>query len=130
MTALRRHLASLGLLVASCQLVIQILVPAALCCERFEAAPKAAAKDCCPVGSHSGGICPMHGNRARAASQDDCQARPLIDLHDIFTSLTVGGVLTAFVPLPEPAGAEAALIAAQPSAALVFSVPPGPPPRV
>jgi hypothetical protein len=71
----------------------------------------------------------MHGNRARTASQDDCQARPLVDLHDIFTSLTSGGMLTSFVPLPVPAGAEAAPIVAAPAATFVFSVPPGPPPR-
>jgi hypothetical protein len=129
MTALRRHLASLGLAVASCHLVIQILVPAALCCQKLDSAPKAATHDCCPAGSHAGGICPMHGNRARSASQNDCQARPLVDLHDIFASLTSGGVLTALVPLPVPAGAEAAPVATQPVTALVFSVPPGPPPR-
>lgn len=129
MTALRRHLASLGLAVATCHLVIQILVPAALCCQKLDPAPKAETRDCCPAGSHAGGICPMHANRARSASPNDCQARPLVDFHDIFLSLTSGGVLTALVPLPVPAGAEAAPVVTQPPTTVVFSVPPGPPPR-
>jgi hypothetical protein len=72
----------------------------------------------------------MHGaRRAQQASDSDCQARPLVDLHDLFMALTSGGVLPPFVPLAVPAGSEAAPVTVQPAALLVSFIPPGPPPR-
>jgi hypothetical protein len=131
MTALRRHLASLGLAVATCHLVIQILVPVALCCQKPDLAPRAAARDCCPAGAHAGGICPMHASKRaeQPNPENDCQARPLVDLHDLFMALTSGGVVTSLVPLAAPVGSEAAPMTVEPAATPVASVPPGPPPR-
>jgi hypothetical protein len=87
MASVRRHLASLGLAVVLFHVVMQVLVPAALCCEMPSAGgARAEAADCCPAGSHPGQVCPMHGRRAgttKSADDSDCAAQPLVDLHDI-----------------------------------------------
>jgi hypothetical protein len=133
MASIRRHLASLGLAVVVCHLVMQILVPAALCCQKPSAGTgaRAEAHECCPAGSHPGKVCPMHGKRAdRQKSTDpECAAQPLVDLHDIFMTLSGGGVMPTLVELARPAGSESAPTAIVSSAPLVLHVPLGPPPR-
>ena len=132
MASVRRHLASLGLAVVLCHLVMQILVPAALCCQKpIAGGTRAEAHECCPLGSHPGKVCPMHGNRAgkQKTADPDCSARPVIDLHDIFMTLSSGGVIPALVAVAQPVGSESAPAVVQPAASLVASVPPGPPPR-
>ena len=134
MAALRRHLASLGLAVVLCQVAMQVLVPAALCCQKpLAGGTRAEAHECCPEGAHPGKVCPMHANRAgRATSPDpdpDCTARPLVDLHDILMTLSNGGVMPTLLAMAGPAGSESAPAILQPAALLVVSAPPGPPPR-
>jgi hypothetical protein len=133
MASVRRHLASLGLAVVLCHLVMQILVPAALCCQKPVAATgtRAEAHECCPAGSHPGKVCPMHGKRAsRQQSLDpECAAQPVVDLHDIFLALSSGGVVPPLVELALPAGSESAPGTLEPAASLVSPVPLGPPPR-
>jgi hypothetical protein len=133
MASVRRHLASLGLAVVLCHLVMQILVPAALCCQKpIAGGARAEAHECCPLASHPGKVCPMHANRAgkQKAADPDCAARPVIDLHDIFMTLSSGGVIPVLVAVAQPVGSESAPAAVQPAASLVASVPPVPPPRV
>jgi len=133
MAPVRRHLASLGLAVVLFHVVIQVLVPAALCCQMPSSGEaRAEAADCCPAGSHPGQICPMHGKRAAkstAAGDADCAALPLVDLHDILMTLSAGGVLPPLTSLAIPAGSEAAPVEAAQVTPAVVTVPPGPPPR-
>jgi hypothetical protein len=131
MSAFRRHLASLGLTVALSHLVIQVLVPAALCCQTPLSTTRAAVADCCPGGSHPGQVCPMHASpNARAESKKaDCHAQPLVDLHDLFVALTSGGVIPSVTSLSAPAGSEPAPRAAGPRSSSIADIPPGPPPR-
>jgi hypothetical protein len=93
MASLRRHIAALGLF----HMVMQVLVPAALCCQMPSAGDaRAEAADCCPAGSHAGQIRPVHGRRgarAKAAGDADCAAQPLADFHDILMTPSSGGVL-------------------------------------
>jgi len=131
MASIRRHLASLGLAVVLCHLVMQVLVPAALCCQKpLAGGERAEAHECCPAGSHPGKVCPMHANRAKQRGADpDCAATPVVDLHDLLMTLSNGGVVPALVALAGPAGSEAAPLAVEPASAFVPTVPPGPPPR-
>ena len=80
MASVRRHLASLGLAVLLGHVVMQVLVPAALCCQKpLAAGTRAEAHECCPQGAHPGKVCPMHANRAAKPtspdSDPDCTAR-------------------------------------------------------
>jgi hypothetical protein len=131
MASIRRHLASLGLAVVLCQLSIQVLASAALCCqEPLAGGDRAKAHECCPAGSHAGKVCPMHANRAKQKGADpDCAAKPVVDLHDILMTLSGGGVIPSFVALAGPAGSEAAPLDSTPPRLIVTTVPPGPPPR-
>jgi hypothetical protein len=133
MASVRRHLASLGLAVVLCHLVMQVLVPAALCCQKPLAGTgtRAEAHECCPLGSHPGKVCPMHGKRAgRQKSTDpECAAQPLVDVHDLFMTLSSGGVVPTLVELARPVGAESAPAPIEPAASHVSHVPLGPPPR-
>jgi hypothetical protein len=113
-------------------MVMQVLVPAALCCQKpLVSGTRAATHECCPMGSHPGKVCPMHGKRGvNVKSGDpDCAARPLVDLHDILMTLSNGGVIPTLVSLAVPAGSESAPAAVQPAASFVASPPLGPPPR-
>ena len=117
-----------------CHVVMQVLVPAALCCQKpLAGGARAEAHECCPEGAHPGKVCPMHANRtARPTSPDtdpDCTARPVVDLHDILMTLSNGGVMPSLLAIAGPAGSESAPAILQPAAPLVVSVPPGPPPR-
>jgi hypothetical protein len=133
MAPLRRHLASLGLAVALCQIVIQVLAPAALCCQMplLGAEAKADAHECCPAGSHPGQVCPMHAGRVagKSAGKSDCAARPVVDLHDMLMTLSSGGVLPSLVHVAQPTGSEATPLVAEVRPSFVASPPPGPPPR-
>ena len=132
MASVRRHLASLGLAVVLFHVVMQVLAPAALCCQIPSATgdARAEAADCCPAGSHSGQICPMHGKRpGKTAGDAECAAQPLVDLHDILMTLSSGGVLPPLTALAEPSGFESAPAMAARVPLAVVSVPPGPPPR-
>jgi hypothetical protein len=131
MASVRRHLASLGLAVVVCQFVLQILVTAALCCER-PATTAARLQDCCPAGSHAGKICPMHGARragSNRASDDECHARPRNEVPNLFTLLTGSGILPSPVMLAVPEGIEQAPSPAQTTPPLHIDIPLGPPPR-
>jgi hypothetical protein len=132
MTSLRRHLASVGLAVVLCHVVMQVLVPAALCCQKtFSAAARAETRDCCPAGAHAGQICPMHGakNAGKQQSKAPCHVRSQTDLHNLLALLTTGGVVPPVVTLPSPIGSESAPAPAEPIASFVSHVPLGPPPR-
>jgi hypothetical protein len=133
MASIRRHLASLGLVVVFCHMVMQILVPAALCCQKplARTGTRAEAHECCPAGSHPGKVCPMHANRAgkQKSADPECAAQPLVDLHDIFMTLSSGGVVPTLVELARPVGSESAPATAEPAASLLSPVPLGPPPR-
>ena len=132
MASVRRHLASLGLAVVLCHLVMQILVPAALCCQKPLTSGKSAdAHECCPAGAHPGQTCPMRGNRAasQSATDSNCAARPMVDLHDILMTLSSGGVIPALVVVDGPVGSESTPSFVQPFAVPVARVPLGPPPR-
>jgi hypothetical protein len=131
MTAFRRHLASIGLTVILCHMVIQVLVPAALCCEIDAASSKAEAKECCAASAHPGQPCPMHKNRTGKTSSTDreCGARSQIDLYDLFIALTSGGIIPSPSQLSAPSGSEAAPVASLPYAPLVAEAVLGPPPR-
>lgn len=133
MASIRRHLASLGLAVVLCHMVMQILVPAALCCQKplTGTGTRAEAGECCPMGSHPGKVCPMHGKRAaqQKSPGPGCTAQPTVDLHDVFLTLSSGGVIPALVALARPVGSEFAPATAEPAASLVSPVPLGPPPR-
>lgn len=133
MASLRRHLASLGLAVALCQVVMQVLAPAALCCQMplAGAEAKADAHDCCPAGSHLGQVCPMQANRLakKKAGDSGCAARPVVDLHHMLMTLSSGGVVPLLVELALPIGSESAPLVAEARLSFVVSAPPGPPPR-
>jgi hypothetical protein len=134
MASVRRHLASLGLAVVLCHVVMQVLVPAALCCQEplTASGTRAAARECCPEGSHPGKICPMHGSRAaqqKKSTDADCAVQPLVDLHDLLMMLSAGGVVPTLVELARPAGSESAPATVLPAVSLVSPVPLGPPPR-
>jgi len=133
MASFRRHLASLGLAVALCQVVMQVLAPAALCCQMplAGAEAKADSHECCIAGSRAGQVCPMHGTRAakKKAGDSGCAARPLVDLHDMLMTLSSGGVVPSLVDLAQPIGSEAAPLVAEARLSVVPSAPPGPPPR-
>ncbi len=132
MASVRRHLASLGLAVVLCHFVMQILVPAALCCQKPLSAGKSAdAHECCAAGAHPGQTCPMQAKRAaaRIATDPNCSARPMVDLHDIFMTLSSGGVIPALSALAGPVGSETTPSFVQPFAVPVARVPLGPPPR-
>ncbi len=136
MSSLRRHLASLGLTMALCHVVLQVLVPAALCCHQASTASKAEkratpAKECCPAGAHPGQVCPLHGaKRASTQAAPDCSAEAMRDFRDLIIVLNNGGVVPSPVRFSDPTGSESAFLAPEPQAALVSHVPPGPPPRV
>ena len=128
MSAVRRHLASLGLTVVLCHVVMQVLVPAALCCHQA-AAQRAAAPDCCGK-SHPGQVCPMHrAARGGQQSAKDCSAQSQRDFLDLFIVLNSGGIAPAPVVLTVAITSESAFLFAEPPAVSVFQVPPGPPPR-
>jgi hypothetical protein len=134
MASLRRHLASLGLAVALCHMLMQILVPAALCCQKplAGAGTKAEAHECCPAGSHPGQICPMHARNADKkpkTSSDDCSASALVDLHDMLMTLSSGGIVPPLASFSVALRSETtpSLTASVPS--FVATAPPGPPPR-
>ena len=131
MASVRRHLASLGLAVVLCHFVMQILVPAALCCQKPLTAGKSAdAHECCAAGAHPGQTCPMRGKGAAKSSTDpNCAARPMADLHDIFMTLSSGGVIPALAALAGPVGSESTPSFVQPVSVPVSRVPLGPPPR-
>jgi hypothetical protein len=131
MTSLRRHLASIGLAVLLCHTVMQVLVPAALCCEMGNTASKVDAKECCAAGAHTGQPCPMHKNRAGKTSSNDreCGARSQLDLHDLFIALTSGGIIPSPGRLTAPSGSEAAPSAVLAYSPLVIEAVLGPPPR-
>ena len=132
MASVRRHLASIGLAVVLLHVVMQVLVPAAFCCEMPSAGVASAeAADCCPAGSHPGQVCPMHGKRgkAKAADESDCAARPVVDLHDMLMTFSIGGVIAPPTALDGPDGSESTPAASSPVPSLVASLPPGPPPR-
>jgi hypothetical protein len=133
MASIRRHLASLGLAVVFCHMVMQILVPAALCCQKPLAGTgtRVEASECCPMGSHPGKVCPMHGKRGAQQKSSDpgCTAQPIVDLHDLFMTLSSGGVIPTLVALARPVGSESAPATAEPAASLISTVPLGPPPR-
>jgi len=133
MASVRRHLASLGLAVVLCHLAMQVLVPAALCCQKPLTAGKSAdAHECCAAGAHPGQTCPMRGKRtaSQGATDQNCAARPMVDLHDILMTLSIGGVIPALVALASPVGSESTPSFVQPFAVPVAPVPLGPPPRV
>jgi hypothetical protein len=133
MASVRRHLASLGLAVVLCHMVMQVLVPAALCCQKpLVSGTTTVTRECCPMGSHPGQVCPMHGKRVVNAKSGspDCAARPVVDLHDILMTLSNGGVIPTLVALAVPGGSESVPASVQPAAAFVISPPLGPPPRV
>jgi hypothetical protein len=132
MTAVRRHLASLGLMVVLGHLSAQVLVSAALCCQKPSAGARVEAPDCCPAGAHPGRTCPLHASsRAKEQSQErDCKAQPLADLHDLLFALMTGGPLPADIPLSAPAGSEATPADAQLPLPVAAPPPPGHPPRV
>ena len=134
MASVRRHLASLGLAVVLCHVVMQVLVPAALCCQKplTVSGSRATAHECCPQGSHPGKVCPMHGSRAgqqKKSTDPDCAVQPLVDLHDLLMMLSTGGVVPTLVELARPAGSESAPATVIPAVSLVSPVPLGPPPR-
>jgi hypothetical protein len=134
MASLRRHLASLGLAVVVCHTVVQILVPAALCCQKpvVGSTARAEAHDCCPAGSHQGQICPMHAKNAGKSTRpsgDNCSATPLVDLHDMLMTLSSGGVVPPIASFAIVLRSETAPFAAAPVPSVVVSAPPGPPPR-
>jgi hypothetical protein len=133
MASVRRHLASLGLAVVLCHVVMQVLVPAALCCQKplTTAGSRATAHECCPEGSHSGKVCPMRSQagQQKKSADPDCAVQPLVDLHDVLMLLSTGGVVPTLVALARPAGSESAPATVLPAVALVSPVPLGPPPR-
>ena len=135
MASVRRHLASLGLAVVLCHVVMQVLVPAALCCQKplTASGSRASAHECCPEGSHPGKVCPMHGTRAgqqKKSADPDCAVQPLVDLHDLLMTLSTGGVVPTLVELaPSCRFRESAPATVQPAVSLVSPVPLGPPPR-
>jgi hypothetical protein len=131
MTSLRRHLASIGLAVVLCHTVIQVLVPAALCCEMGAASSKVEAKEWCAASAHPGKPCPMHKSRAGKTSAGDreCGARSQVDLHDLFIALTSGGIIPVPGQLTAPSGSESAPIAVLHFAPSPTEAIPGPPPR-
>ena len=137
MTSLRRHLASLGLTMVVCHIVLQVLVPAALCCHQDAAlahrsgSHAAPAKECCPKGAHPGEVCPLHGaKRAVKKAATDCHADSQRDFRDLIIVLSNGGVISAPALLAVPTGSESAFGALDPQVILVAYVPLGPPPRV
>ena len=83
------------------------------------------------MGSHPGKVCPMHGKRAgqQKSLDPECAAQPVVDLHDLFMTLSSGGVVPSLVELARPVGSESAPAALEPAASLVSPVPLGPPPR-
>ena len=133
MASVRRHLASLGLAVVLCHLVMQILVPAALCCQKPLTAGKSVdAHECCAAGAHPGQTCPMRGKRAasQSATDSNCAARPMVDLHDILITLSSGGVIPALVSPRRPRRLRnRPRHSPSPSRSPVARVPLGPPPR-
>jgi hypothetical protein len=132
MTFLRRHLASLGLAVALCQLVMQVFVPAALCCQKPRSSSRIEATDCCLAGSHPGQVCPMH-RASRAVEQQskdtECHAKPMVDLHDMFVALIAGGILPSVSQLAVPHGSELVARPARAATPDVAAIPPAHPPR-
>jgi hypothetical protein len=136
MSSLRRHLASLGLTMVLCHVVLQVLVPAALCCHQASITSRSEkratpAKECCPAGAHAGQVCPLHGaKRAGTQAASDCSAEALRDFRDLIVVLNNGGVVPQPLRLTTPTGWETAFVAPEPQAVLVSHVPPGPPPRV
>ena len=129
MRTLRHHLASVGLVVVLCHVVLQVLVPAALCCRQSTVA-RTEFRECCPAGSHPGQVCPMHPSRlAGKKSKTTCSAQAVRDFRDLVIVLNLGGVIPSPVRLVVPATVEAAFVTAQLLASPVPHVPLGPPPR-
>ncbi len=131
MSVIRRHLASLGLAVVLCQIVLQVLVPAALCCEAPAGAQQEVKADCCSA-AHPGQLCPMHaGKRARAQEprDGDCHARPVGTLRDLLGAWLTGDLVPPPAPLTVPGGSEPAPQLTALFAPAAAFVPPGPPPR-
>src|SRR5262245_16324691 len=108
MSIVRRHLASLSLAVVLCQIAVQVLVPAALCCE--SAAPdKADAAGC--AGSHPGQLCPMHARKpadVRQSNAGDCHAAPVNDLGHLLVTFLTGDLVSPPAALAAPTGSEPA----------------------
>ena len=132
MSVIRRHLASLGLAVVLSQIVMQVLVPAALCCDRPTSANRVETADCC-AAAHPGQLCPMHAAKRVKAQQSGnakCHARPVSDLRDLVVAMLTGDLVPAPVSFVEPAGSDPAFQFVSLFAPLVSSAPPGPPPRV
>jgi hypothetical protein len=133
MASVRRHLASLGLAVVLCHVVMQVLVPAALCCQKplTTSGSRATAHECCPEGAHPGKVCPMRSQagQQKKSTDPDCAVQPLVDLHDVLMLLSTGGVVPTLVELARPAGSEPTPATGLPAVALVSPVPPGRPPR-
>jgi len=118
-----------------CHIVLQVLVPAALCCHQAatsasRSAKAAPAKECCPAGAHAGQVCPLHGKKAGAKpASSDCSAESQRDFRDLIIVLNNGGVVPAPMLMATPTGSEPAFVAAEPQATPLTRVPPGPPPR-
>jgi hypothetical protein len=115
-------------MVVLCHLVLQVLVPAALCCHQDSSA-RSAKKECCPAGSHPGHVCPLHGAKGAKKSATDCSAGSQRDFRDLIIVLNNGGVIPAPLLLGAPTGSESAIVTVAPQAILVANIPPGPPPR-
>ena len=113
MASLRRHLASLGLAVVFCHVVMQVLVPAALCCQKPLAGTGSQGRSArvLPDGLPSREGLP-DARQARRPSRSlvdpGCAARPVVDLHDMLMTLSSGGVVPTLVALARPMGSESA----------------------
>jgi hypothetical protein len=129
MASIRRHLASLGLTVVLCHVVMQVLVPAVLCCQQT-AAPADEADDCC-AGTHPGQVCPMHRSARGGGdrSTNDCHAKPQRDFLDLLVVLNTGVLAPSTTELIVTLRSEAAFVPPQHRAASLAPAPPGPPPR-
>jgi hypothetical protein len=129
MASIRRHLASLGLAVVLCHVVMQVLVPAVLCCQQANRQTENG-DDCC-AGTHPGQVCPMHRS-ARGTSDrstNDCNAQPQRDFLDLLVVLNTGVVAPSTTELVVTLRSEAAVVPLQHLAASVPHAPLGPPPR-
>jgi hypothetical protein len=129
MASIRRHLASLGLTVVLCHVVMQVLVPAALCCQ--ETFQKADDGDDCCGGTHPGEVCPMHRSArgGDGGQTNDCNAQPQRDFLDLLVVLNTGVLAPTTTELAIVVRSEAAFVSPQPLAASLATAPLGPPPR-
>ena len=131
MASIRRHLASLGLAVVLCHVVMQVLVPAVLCCQQVNSqAGSAETDDDCCAGTHPGQVCPMHRSRGTGdRSTNDCNAQPQRNFLDLLVVLTTGVVAPSTTELVVTLRFEAAFVSPQHVAVSVPHAPLGPPPR-